>query len=49
MAAQKARLAAICGWVIFTLASIPLHAQFLGHTFKGDFGLQSGSQPTPGW
>ncbi len=32
-----------------TLASSPAHAQFLGHNFHGDFGLQSGSQPPPGF
>lgn len=25
------------------------HAQFMGHNFKGDFGLMSGSQPDPGF
>jgi hypothetical protein len=30
------------------LASSPARAQFLGHNFRGDFGLQSGSQPAPG-
>ena len=31
------------------LASSPAQAQFLGHNFHGDFGLQSGSQPPPGF
>jgi hypothetical protein len=35
--------------VALLLATSAGHAQFLGHNFKGDFGLQSGSQPPPGF
>jgi hypothetical protein len=34
---------------LLALASSPVHAQFLGHNFRGDFGLQSASQAPPGW
>jgi hypothetical protein len=41
--------AAICGWVTLALASSPAHTQFMGHNFRGDYGVQSGSQPPPGF
>jgi len=36
-------------WLILGLTSNPAQAQFAGANFRGDFGLQSGSQPDPGW
>jgi hypothetical protein len=41
--------ATICGAAVFALASIPVQAQFLGHNFHGDYGLQSATQPPPGF
>ena len=38
----------ICAVVLVVLASDPVQAQFLGHNFHGDFGLQSATQPPPG-
>jgi len=40
---------AVCCCLVFALSSGPVRAQFAGHNFRGDFGLQSGSQPDPGW
>ena len=40
---------AIACCLLFALSSGPARAQFAGHNFRGDFGLQSGSQPDPGW
>jgi hypothetical protein len=34
--------------VVTILSAGPAHAQFAGHNTKGDYGLQSGSQPPPG-
>ena len=39
----------ICGWVTLALASSPAHTQLMGHNFRGDYGVQSGSQPSPGF
>jgi len=35
----------LAGWSIFN----PAAAQLSGHNTKGDFGLQAGTQPPPGW
>lgn len=40
---------AICAVLLVVLASNSAHAQFLGHNFHGDFGLQSATQPPPGF
>ncbi len=40
-------VAALFGAVIILIAW-PAYAQFAGHNTKGDYGLQSGSQPPPG-
>ena len=40
---------AIGGGLALALVSSPVHAQFQGSNLKGDFGLQSASQPRPGF
>ena len=40
--------AAICALVLTSLAPESANAQFLGHNFHGDYGLQGATQPPPG-
>jgi hypothetical protein len=40
---------AICPLVLLVLVPGPARAQFLGHNFHGDYGLQSATQPPPGF
>ncbi|MCK4565516.1 MAG: transporter [Verrucomicrobia bacterium] len=39
----------IAGAVFFVIAQDAAFAQLSGHNFRGDYGMQSGSQPPPGW
>jgi hypothetical protein len=40
---------AICVLLLVALTSSSAQAQFLGHNFHGDFGMQSATQPPPGF
>ena len=46
---RRSALAALVLGVAFVLCASPTHAQLLGHNTPGDYGLQSGTQPPPGF
>jgi len=49
VAAARTLLAVAASLILTALVSTPASAQLGGANFKGDYGLTSASQPTPGW